>query len=306
MVIENDVGSFGRKTKTYIALSPTQIKSSVENSGTFTEGTNIRYSADTQAEGDSNVNHIPGRAADQRQSGDPGRSAQDRGVSLGADAGRSLAGKSSERIKALGEAIAERNGDERWLSAFKPANISALPKGGQIAAQAVKELFGVDVQAFRENHPDSESAGTPLAAGVFLRSMPDVLFVAADRSARKSHMAITFHEAMHQLEKQHPDVYREMLTKLRPLMQNTEVFRADLLSREGKILGQAHWEGELMADLLGDRAIGSEFWGKLAAKEPSLFRKVADTLLKYLRLMKNWLTAWVCCEVTELPEPAAS
>lgn len=34
MIIGSDVGSFGRETKTYVALDPTQIKS-VENQGTF-------------------------------------------------------------------------------------------------------------------------------------------------------------------------------------------------------------------------------------------------------------------------------
>lgn len=49
--IEEDVGSMGRKTATYIALNPNQVKSATENLGTFDpENPDIRYSIDETAE----------------------------------------------------------------------------------------------------------------------------------------------------------------------------------------------------------------------------------------------------------------
>ena len=47
VIVNNDVGSFGRNTKTYIAFENTQIKSATNNIGTF-DGKNpdIRYSID--------------------------------------------------------------------------------------------------------------------------------------------------------------------------------------------------------------------------------------------------------------------
>lgn len=47
MIVNNDVGSFGRSTKTYIAFENTQVKSATDNIGTF-DGKNpdIRYSID--------------------------------------------------------------------------------------------------------------------------------------------------------------------------------------------------------------------------------------------------------------------
>ena len=47
VIVNNDVGSFGRSTKTYIAFSNTQVKSATDNIGTF-DGKNpdIRYSID--------------------------------------------------------------------------------------------------------------------------------------------------------------------------------------------------------------------------------------------------------------------
>lgn len=45
IVLESDEGSFGRKTKTYIAFSPEQVKSATDNIGTFDPGnTDIRFS----------------------------------------------------------------------------------------------------------------------------------------------------------------------------------------------------------------------------------------------------------------------
>ena len=47
VIVNNDVGSFGRSTKTFIAFENTQVKSATDNIGTF-DGNNpdIRYSLD--------------------------------------------------------------------------------------------------------------------------------------------------------------------------------------------------------------------------------------------------------------------
>ena len=47
VIVNNDVGSFGRSTKTYIAFSNTQVKSATDNIGTFYgENPDIRYAVD--------------------------------------------------------------------------------------------------------------------------------------------------------------------------------------------------------------------------------------------------------------------
>ena len=47
VIIDNDSGSFGRSTKTFIALKPEQVKSATENIGLFDEtNPDIRYAID--------------------------------------------------------------------------------------------------------------------------------------------------------------------------------------------------------------------------------------------------------------------
>lgn len=47
VIVNNDVGSFGRSTKTYIAFSNTQVKSATDNIGTFDgKNSDIRYAVD--------------------------------------------------------------------------------------------------------------------------------------------------------------------------------------------------------------------------------------------------------------------
>ena len=54
MIIQQDVGSFGRSTDAYIALHPEQVKSATDNIGTF-DGKNpdIRYSRELDSEGNA-------------------------------------------------------------------------------------------------------------------------------------------------------------------------------------------------------------------------------------------------------------
>lgn len=107
-----------------------------------------------------------------------------------------------------------------------------------------------------------------------------------DAHSDMSPMAIIGHEFSHFLESANPELYQDMMDKLIPLMQNLPEFRQylkqhgygpELLRNPDRTM-----KVELVGNLFGDEFTRPEFWNRLAAEEPGLFKRLA-------RVLVNWL-----------------
>lgn len=121
--------------------------------------------------------------------------------------------------------------------------------------------------------------------GVVHDSIPGVVFL--DVNADKPAWAVFGHELMHQLRRDRPDIYGDLVTALRPILRNTirhSERLSELRARHGRPpLEEGFAFEELMADVLGDRFLEPQFWAELGRRNPSRFRQIATAVLDFLR-----------------------
>lgn len=90
---------------------------------------------------------------------------------------------------------------------------------------------------------------------------------------------IVAHELIHQMRKDAPELYSQMLKSFRA---DIETYVRDIRPENAGLREDVQIE-EFLADYLGERALDPAFWQSLAAKDPGLFEQLADFVLKFLR-----------------------
>lgn len=178
VIIQQDVGSFGRSTDAYIALHPEQVKSATDNIGTF-DGKNpdIRYSRELDSEymelakdpegkqhgADGGADGLrrdgPGGGAEPAEGdqGGPGRGAGDGGAEPAAE-GRADAGAGADRAEPADHLPAADQERQREI----PADAAAARQGSDPARAG--QSGGGGKKFLRTLQRLGDAAGGPVAA----------------------------------------------------------------------------------------------------------------------------------------------
>ena len=111
--------------------------------------------------------------------------------------------------------------------------------------------------------------------GAVRRGDPNTIFL--DAHGDRNVLALVGHEWSHTLEHTSPELHAEMIGRMKPLI-------VDWAKQEG-ILGQevdaANITNEMVANIVGDAISNENFWNVMAQKNPSLFVRVRDAVLKF-------------------------
>lgn len=126
--------------------------------------------------------------------------------------------------------------------------------------------------------------GETLFRGAMSDAIPDTIFL--DIKSDKPHMAVLGHELLHQLRKTAPDIYERLNERL------NQVLKPDALNKYSKALiakyeakglkAPTNIDEELTGDIVGDNFNDPEFLKLLGENQPAGFRKVLDSIAKFL------------------------
>lgn len=128
-------------------------------------------------------------------------------------------------------------------------------------------------------------------AGATTPDVPDTIFL--NVRSPQALTSLVGHELLHNLKTESPQLYRQMFVKLAAFMDDAK-FNSYLKRKQEQYRKEGLWNiddsksaEELFADFFQDSFQDKAFWNRLAEKEPTLFKKLATTVLEFL----NKLTA---------------
>ena len=114
--------------------------------------------------------------------------------------------------------------------------------------------------------------------GVMLPNIPDTIFI--DVRTKKYAHAVIGHELSHHMEQDAPKVYRDMVDALMPLIKDVDAYKE---AKELDDMPRKRVIKEIVGDLMGDNFTEQKFWNKVAEHNPSAFKKIADTIISWLK-----------------------
>ena len=179
-------------------------------------------------------------------------------------------------------------GEPFHAGTFKEVSIDALPdRGHGQVAQGVARRFG---KLLRFYTAQGEALGIH---GVYL---PGKKTIFVDARSPLPHLFVLGHELTHHLAETAPDLYDRLVNLLAPHLDKTVY---DTLYREQNDLfppgrrAEARKNGlvqqEVIANVVGEQMTKKAFWEDMAAKEPTLFRRIADWLVRQLdRILQSF------------------
>lgn len=157
----------------------------------------------------------------------------------------------------------------------KDVRLGATQNGrGQEAATAERIA-----KIFRRRVVWIEANGDFRLNGVVVPSIKDTIFI--DYRTEKYAHAVIGHELSHHMEHDVPAVYRDMVRALLPMIKDIDAYRAK--NALGDDMSDANVVREIVGDIMGDNFTEPAFWNKVAAANPSAFRRIADTVISWLK-----------------------
>lgn len=115
--------------------------------------------------------------------------------------------------------------------------------------------------------------------GVIVPSIKDTIFIDA-RSPNSTH-AVVGHELSHHMEHDAPQAYADMVESLKPFISGHAEYRAKYRIPDGETVGNV--TKEMVGDVMGDNFNKPEFWQKVAEHNPSSFKRIADSVMTWLK-----------------------
>lgn len=117
---------------------------------------------------------------------------------------------------------------------------------------------------------------------------PDTLFIHVE--SERPHLSVIAHELLHSLSVTSPAVYNRLQRRLRDLLQNTDIYR-DWLASKNEHLSREQLDAltyeELTGDLLGDHMLDKQFWREVfRGQKRSFVEQVADAINRVLDAIK--------------------
>ncbi len=185
--------------------------------------------------------------------------------------------KDRERSRKLERALQREGYDFRIQARDVRLGITPDGKGQEaIAAEQIARIF-------RKRISWIEAEGDFKINGVMVPSIPDTIFI--DVNTNKAAHIVMGHELSHHMEQDVPEVYQAMVDALMPMIRDADAYRA---SRKLDDMKQENVIKEIVGDIVGDNFTDPEFWNKVAEYNPSAFRRIADTIISWIkRLVTN-------------------
>lgn len=142
--------------------------------------------------------------------------------------------------------------------------------------RGLEEFFGVTAIPFKNAHPEIFDF-----QGAALRTDNTTFFINVNATAPA--ITVAAHEILHLVRQQDELLYQRLVTRIRPMMQEMEKYRAAVtVGRGGQAASIDIAEEELIADLLGDAMLDPVFAAKLYGREPTLFQRVYSFIIRTL------------------------
>ncbi|GAB1351306.1 hypothetical protein MASR1M12_00360 [Erysipelotrichia bacterium] len=190
----------------------------------------------------------------------------------------------SQKLAKLERIIADETEDNRFIGAFQAVPAETLTDGEMIS-QLMKDVFGKNLVVFKSNHPD----GSFFHGTVIPSRDSKTAFIEA--STDKPATVVAGHELLHLLKADAPDLYQQLTNDLEGLVKDFPHFKARFERLSGKATEETAVKEELFGDFLGDQMADKAFWGKVARKNPSAFKRIAVLIQEMFARFKNWLTS---------------
>ncbi len=193
----------------------------------------------------------------------------------------------SDQQQALADDLARRINNGAGRDRAVPTVLHAVNAGSGSDADlrrtvAATRTFSKSIFGHTAVFVDFE--GETLFRGAMSDAIPDTIFL--DIKSDKPHMAVLGHELLHQLRKTAPDIYERLNERL------NQVLKPDALNTYSKALiakyeakglkAPTNIDEELTGDIVGDNFNDPEFLKLLGENQPAGFRKVLDSIAKFL------------------------
>jgi hypothetical protein len=184
--------------------------------------------------------------------------------------------KDRERSRQLEKAL---NRTYKFTITPRDVRLGATANGrGEEAATAERIA-----KIFRKRVTWIDAEGDFPINGVMVPGISDTIFI--DTRTNKYAHAVIGHELSHHLEQDNPKAYRDMVIALMPIIKDAEAYRK---KKDLDELSEATLIKEIVGDIMGDNFTDQKFWNKVAEHNPNAFRKIADSIITWLkRLVTN-------------------
>lgn len=181
--------------------------------------------------------------------------------------------KDRERSRKLERALRQQG----YNFAITPKDVrdfASLDRGRENEAIAAERIARI----FRKRITWIEAKGDFDVNGITLPSIQDTIFIDVDTD--KYAHAVMGHELSHHMEHDVPEVYSGMVDALTEIIPST----SEYAKKYGiKGVDDAYIIKEIVGDIMGDNFTQPEFWNKVAAYNPNAFRKIADTIISWIK-----------------------
>lgn len=162
--------------------------------------------------------------------------------------------------------------------------VDARRDGNATLYRTTKAVTSFAKNIFGSNVVFVDFEGAPLFRGAMSDAISDTVFI--DIKADKPHMAILGHELLHELRKTAPDIYERLVERLNQVLNPDALnkYSAELIAKyEAQGLkAPSNIDEELHGDIVGDNFNDPEFLQLLAKDQPAGFKKVLDSIAKFL------------------------
>lgn len=181
--------------------------------------------------------------------------------------------KNGERAKQLERKLREQ-GYDFTITAKDVRDFAAGDRGKEIEANTAEKIAGI----FGRKIVWIDAQGDYDINGVVVPSIKDTIFI--DVNTDKAAHAVMGHELSHHLEHDNPDVYDDLLDALSTVIKDHQGY-AKKYGIEGARKDDI--TKEIVGDIMGDNFTRPEFWNRVAGANPSTFKSIADSIIKWLK-----------------------
>ena len=176
-----------------------------------------------------------------------------------------------QRLDAFHNALAASGFKDRVIFADAEVPTTRAGLGAANFIRWFEGTFGKRVQFV------ASESGQPLSfVGMATKTDPNTIFL--DVAGNRNVLALLGHEWSHTLETTNPGLWKEIVTKMSPLV-------VDWAKQQGKIVAQGYKPGEaaseFVANVIGDAFADPEFWAQVRAKDANLFQRMVDAFMEW-------------------------
>ena len=181
--------------------------------------------------------------------------------------------------------------DSVSLSFYRPKMLHDVPDDprvmGTVAAGQIAKVFGKDLIYFKANVPIN---------GFNTNVLKDKILISVD--SPRPELAVFGHELIHEMRSDAPELHKSLTAELGQYVKDFGDY-----PRRGTnpSMTEKDLVGDFIPDVAGDQFIKPEFWKTLQDKNPTLFGKVADYVMRFIQKVQEKLSSVYGTEKNFLP-----